>query len=83
MVEFIIYLLFTGIIIITFCVIKFNCTYMLHIPIVHTGNVNEQMPQDNVLNYHVENVIKQLVHTSALRSLRYEKPGKFGEHSRS
>ena len=31
----------------------------------------------------VENVIKQLVHTSAVRSSRYEALGKFGEHSRS
>ena len=28
----------------------------------------------------VENVIKQLVHTSAVRSSRYEALGKFGEH---
>ena len=31
----------------------------------------------------VENVIKQLVPTSAMRSLRYEALGKFREHSRS
>ena len=31
----------------------------------------------------VENVIKQLVHTSAVRSLRYKALGKFGEHARS
>ena len=30
----------------------------------------------------VENVIKQLVHTSAVHSWRYEALGKFGEHSR-
>ena len=33
--------------------------------------------------HRVENVIKQLVHTSAVRSSRYEALGKFGEHSRS
>ena len=33
--------------------------------------------------HQVENVIKQLVHTSAVRSSRYEALGKFGEHSRS
>ena len=31
----------------------------------------------------VENVIKQLIHESAVRSSRYEALGKFGEHSRS
>ena len=34
-------------------------------------------------NHRVDNVIKQLVHTSAVRSSRYEALGKFGEHSRS
>ena len=34
------------------------------------------------LNHRVENVIKQLVHTSAVRSSRYEASGKFGEHER-
>ena len=34
-------------------------------------------------NYLVENVIKQLVLESAVRSSRYEVLGKFGEHSRS
>ena len=34
------------------------------------------------LNHRVENVIKQLVHTSAVRSSRYEGSGKFGEHER-
>ena len=33
--------------------------------------------------HRVENVIKQLVHTSAVHSLRYEALGKFREHSRS
>ena len=32
--------------------------------------------------HRVENVIKQLVHTSAVRSSRYEARGKFGEHER-
>ena len=31
--------------------------------------------------HRVENVIKQLVHTSSVRSSRYEALGKFGEHS--
>ena len=33
--------------------------------------------------HRVENVIKQLVHTLAVRSSRYEARGKFREHSRS
>ena len=33
--------------------------------------------------HRVENVVKQLVHTSAMRSSRYEARGKFREHSRS
>ena len=33
-------------------------------------------------NHRVENVIKQLVHTSAVRSSRYEARGKFREHER-
>ena len=33
--------------------------------------------------HRVENVIKQLVHTSAVHSSRYEALGKFGDHSRS
>ena len=33
--------------------------------------------------HRVENVLKQLVHTSAVRSSRYEALRKFGEHSRS
>ena len=32
--------------------------------------------------HRVENVIKQLVHTTAVRSSRYEARGKFGEHER-
>ena len=32
--------------------------------------------------HRVENVIKQLVHTSAVRSSRYEARGKFGGHER-
>ena len=35
------------------------------------------------LNHWIENVIKQLVHTSAVCSSRYEALGKFGEHTRS
>ena len=33
--------------------------------------------------HRVENVVKQLVHTSAMRSSRYEARGKFREHLRS
>ena len=33
--------------------------------------------------HQVENVIKQLVHTSSMRSSKYEALGKFGEHSRN
>ena len=39
-------------------------------------------PRINGLHYRVENVIKQLVHESAVHSSRYEALGKFGEHSR-
>ena len=53
---------------------------MLHIPIVHTHDVRKQIKS---ANHRVENVIKQLVHMSAVCSLRYEALGKFGEHSRS
>ena len=34
-------------------------------------------------NYRVENVIKQLIHASAVHSSRHEALGKFAEHSRS
>ena len=54
---------------------------MLHIPIVHAQDVTKQIPREKIF-YRVENVIKQLVHTSAVRSLRYEARGKFGEHER-
>ena len=40
-------------------------------------------PSRKQIFYLVENVIKQLVHASAVRSSRYEALGKFGEHSRS
>ena len=42
---------------------------MHRIPIVHAHE-------------NIENVIKQLVHTSAVCSSRYEAFGKFGEHKR-
>ena len=41
------------------------------------------IPFPEVYFHRVENVIKQLVHTSAVRSSKYEALGKFGEHSRS
>ena len=55
---------------------------MLYIPIVHAHDVSKQIPREKILPW-VENVIKQLVHTSAVGSSRYEALGKFGEHSRS
>ena len=54
---------------------------MLHIPIVHAQDVTKQIPREKIF-HRVENVIKQLVHTSAVRSSRYEARGKFGEHER-
>ena len=54
---------------------------VLHIPIVHAHDVSKQIPREKHLG--VENVIKQLVHMSAVHSTRYEALGKFGEHSRS
>ena len=59
--------------------IKFDCASVLHIPIVHAHDVSKQIRREKK----IENVIKQLVHTSAVRSSRYEALGKFGEHSRS
>ena len=56
---------------------------MLHIPIVHAHDISKQIPHEKKIFHQVENVIKQLVHTSAVHSLRYEALGKFGEHSRS
>ena len=51
---------------------------MLHIPIVHAHHKSLEKK-----NFHrVENVIKQLVHTSAVRSSRYEARRKFGGHER-
>ena len=55
---------------------------MLHIPIVHAHDVSKQIPREKKFFRRVENVIKQFVHTSAVRSSRYEARGKFGEHER-
>ena len=44
---------------------------MLHIPIVHAHDVSKQIPRKKIFHW-VENVIKQLVHMSAVRSSRYE-----------
>ena len=52
---------------------------VLHIPIVHPHDISKQIRREKK----IENVIKQLVHTLAVCSLRYEALGKFGEHSRS
>ena len=38
---------------------------MLHIPIVHAHDVSKQIPREKKIFHRVENVIKQLVHTSA------------------
>ena len=45
-------------------------------------SANKSLEKKKIFHW-VENVIKQLVHMSAVRSLRYEARGKFGEHSRS
>ena len=55
---------------------------VLHIPIVHAHDVSKQIPPEKKNLYRVVNVIKQLIHTSAVRSSRYEERGKFGEHER-
>ena len=55
---------------------------MLHIPIVHAHDISKQIPREKKIFHWVENVIKQLVHTSAVCSSRYEARGKFGEHER-
>ena len=48
---------------------------------VFTRKLFQEIPRKK--NFHrVENVIKRLVHTSAVRSSRYEARGKFGEHER-
>ena len=38
---------------------------MLHIPIVHAHDVSKQIPRKKKIFHQVENVKKQLVHTSA------------------
>ena len=48
---------------------------MLHIPIVHAHDISKRVPWKKIFLW-VENVIKQLVHTSAVRSSRYEALGK-------
>ena len=55
---------------------------MLHIPNVHGHDVSKQIPREKIF-HQVENVIKQLVNMSAVRSSIYEALGKFGEQSRS
>ena len=51
---------------------------MLHIPIVHAHDVSKHIPREKKNFHRAENVIKQLVHTPAVRSSRYEALGKFG-----
>ena len=48
---------------------------MLHIPIVHAHDISKQIPQEKKIFHWVENVIKQLVHMSAVGSSRYEALG--------
>ena len=55
------------------CFIFLLCTLMM------SANIS----LEKKIFHRVENVIKQLVHMSAVRSLRYEALGKFREHSRS
>ena len=55
---------------------------VLDISIVHAHDVSKQIPREKNFAL-VENVIKQLVHVSAVHLSRYEARGKFGEHSRS
>ena len=50
---------------------------VLHIPTVHAHDVNKQIPRGKKKFHRVENVIKQLVHTSGVRSSRYEALRKF------
>ena len=45
---------------------------VLHIPIVHAHDVSKQIPREKTIFHRVENVIKQLVHMSAVCSSRYE-----------
>ena len=56
---------------------------VLHIPIVHDQDVSKKIPREKKIFHRVENAIKQLVPTLAVRSSSYEVLGKFGEHSRS
>ena len=48
---------------------------MLHIPIMHAHDVANKSLEKKIF-HRVENVIKQLVHMSAVRSSRYEALGK-------
>ena len=49
---------------------------------VFTRKLFKEIPREKKIFHRVENVIKRLVHTSAVRSSRYEARGKFGEHER-
>ena len=62
---------------------KFNCVCVLHIVFVHAHDVIKQISRGKNIFHRVENVIRQLIHTSAVRSSRHEALGKFGEHSSS
>ena len=46
----------------------------------HCVNASKTSDQINGWHYRIENVIKQLVHESTVRSSRYEALGKFREH---
>ena len=55
---------------------------VLHITIVHAHAVSKQIPREKNIFHRVENVTKQLVHTSAVRLSRFKARGKFGEHEK-
>ena len=53
---------------------------MLHIPIVHAHDSSKQISLEKKISIKLKMLLKQLFHTSAVRLLRYEALGKFGEH---
>ena len=62
------------------------CTFtergVVYYHFAHCVNASKTSDQINGWHYRIENVIKQLVHESAVRSSRYEALGKFREHLR-
>ena len=61
------------------CLIKFNCASVFYI-LLCTLMTSANISLEKKIFHRVENVIKQLVHTSAVRSSRYEALGKFREN---